>query len=421
MKKLIPILLVLAVFTGVFVYSVNYRNQENQKQFEIAEQRETKRASKKETPLTDDDIIAQNEESGYKLYYKDGIATVAKGDAKLEFSGWSNSIDAKKPELYYNDFDDDGEKELIIRLADGRSEATGKTEYDYVLYMFEEAEKDGKKQLTYITATSNNWRTVFKNSINFEITQLKCKKFLQIAMNDADSKIEYDEKTGITDNKYVAYALTNSNSKKEYYTLLKYNSGLGIYTISEDGKITLDIRVIIKYNESELNYYIGNIHSEIVVSDGFFRLKPNTITFIPLDDYTVTDPRDTANADWSYEIKNLSPSKAGDTISSITTQFTVGSGSGSSLYFGNYSGDITNVDSVKFTQSSVTLTAKDGFTFDENFVKNGNFKVLAGQGRTDISYTAQVKNSADGSTLIINFDKSYDREDLSSVVINYGI
>ena len=98
MKKLIPILLVLAVFTGVFVYSVNYRNEANQKQFEIAEQRETKRASKKETPLTDDDIIAQNEESGYKLYYKDGIATVAKGDAKLEFSGWSNSFDAKKPE-----------------------------------------------------------------------------------------------------------------------------------------------------------------------------------------------------------------------------------------------------------------------------------------------------------------------------------
>ncbi|MGN1202178.1 MAG: hypothetical protein ACI4RF_02710 [Eubacterium sp.] len=421
MKKLIPILLVLAVFTGVFVYSVNYRNEANQKQFEIAAQRETKKASKNDTPLTDEDIIAQNEESGYKLYYKDGKATVAKGDAKLEFNNWSNSIDAKNPELYYNDFDSDGEKELIIRLADGRSDVTGKTEYDYVLYLFEETEKDGKKQLTYITANANSWRTVFKNSINFELTQLKCKKFLQIAMNDADNRIEYDEETGITDNKYVAYALANSNSKKEFYTLSKYSSGLGIYNISEDGKITLDIRVIINYTESELNYYIGNIHSEIVVSDGYFRLKPNTIVFNPLESYTVTDPRDTATADWSYEIKNLSSSDGNGVISSITAQFTVGSGTGSSLYLGSYSGDITDVDSVKFTQSSVTLTAKNGFTFDENVVKNGKFKVLAGQDRTDISYTAQVKNSSDGSTLIIDFDKSYDREDLSSVIISYGI
>lgn len=421
MKKLIPIALVLAVALGIFAYSVSYRNQLDREQYEIAAQRETKKASKNETPLTDADIIAQNEESGYKLYFKDGKATVSKGDAKLEFFNWSTSIEAKNPELYYNDFDGDGTKELIIRLADGRSDATGKAEYDYVLYMFEETEKDGKRQLTYITATSNNWRTVFENSIRFELTQLKCKKFLQIAMNDADSRIEYDEKTGITDNKYVAYVLAGSNSKKEYYTLSKYSSGLGIYNISDDGKITLDIRVIVRYNESQLNYYVGNIHSEIVISDGYFRLKPNTIVFNPLESYKVTDPRDTATADWSYDIKNISSSEESGEISSITTQFTVGSGVGSSLYFSNYSGDIVNVSSVKFTQDSVTLTANDGFTFDEDAVKNGNFKVLAGQSRTDISYTAQVENSPQGSTLIINFDKSYDREDLSSVIINYGI
>ena len=421
MKKLIPIALVLAVALGVFAYSVSYRNQLDREQYEIAAQRETKKASKNETPLTDDDIIAQNEESGYKLYFKDGKATVVKGDAKQEFLNWSTSIEAKNPELYYNDFDGDGTKELIIRLADGRSDATGKTEYDYVLYMFEETEKDGKKQLTYITATSNNWRTVFENSINFELTQLKCKKFLQIAMNDADSRIEYDEKTGITDNKYVAYVLANSNSKKEYYTLSKYNSGLGIYNISDDGKITLDIRVIVRYNESQLNHYIGNIHSEIVISDGYFRLKPNTIVFNPLESYKATDPRDTAKSNWSYEIKNINSTAGEGVISSISTRFTIDGSTGSSLYFSNYSGDIINIDNVKFTQSAVTLTASKGYTFNEDYVNNGNFKVLIDDGKTDISYTAQVNNSAQGSTLIINFDKSYDREDLSSVVINYGI
>lgn len=417
MKKFIPLILLVIVFIGVYIYSANYRDnkiQQNSSSSSSYEYHPT------DDVLSEADLVAYNEESGYKLYYKNGIATVAYNDATLEFSNWGTSIDLQPPELYYNDFDENGEKELIIKLVDDYSSITGQTVYSYSLYMIKSAvNDDGETTLSYIAAQSSNWKNVFGQAINFEVTQLKdCKKFLQFAMNDADTPIKYDEKTGITDNKYVSYAKADCNSKKQYYIISKYSRGLGIYNVLDDGKITLDIQIIINYEESDLNYHIGNVHCEMRLKDGKFGIKPNTISFIPLDSYKITNPQDVAAENWKYNISNNSSADIDNTvIDNVNAQFSINSYSTSdSQYFGNMIGGIKNIDNITFTQADVTLKAKSGYSFDNALVENGKFEVLIGEDGQDISYTADIK----GDELIVRFDKTYDKEDLQSVTINFG-
>lgn len=417
MKKFIPLFLLLIAFIGIFIYSVNYRNSrmnENVSQSVTNEHKQT------DSALSKADIIAYNEEGGYRLYYKNNIATITYKEAKLEFSNWGGSIEFQTPQLYYNDFDGDGEKELIIRLVDDYSSITGQTVYSYSLYLIKPVDVDGETRLSYVAAQSSNWKNVFGSAINFEVTQLKeCRKFLQFAMNDADSPIHYDEKTGITDNKYVSYAKADCSSKKEYYNVSKYNRGLGIYNVLDDGTITLDIQIIINYEESELSYHIGNIHCEMRLKEGEFDIKPNTISFIPLDSYKITNPQDVAAENWTYYISNNSSADSENTvIDNINAAFSINSYStNNSLNFGNMVGGIKNVDEIIFTQSNVTLKAKSGYLFDSAQVQEGRYEVFIGNDNQDISYTASVN----GDELIINFDKTYDKEDFSTVKINFGL
>ena len=419
MKKYIPLTLLLIVLIGLFAYSVSFRDSREQAIITDNEISAVTTTAADDT-LSDSDLIAQNEEGGYKLYYKNGIATVTYkdyGDAVLNFTGWEKTIDIKKPQLYYADFDSDSEKELLIKIVDNYEEILGKTEYTYALYFIEPQEKDGTTILTYNTAQDSTWKNVFSKSIKLEVTQLnECKKILQFAMNDAEEPIYYDEKTGITDNKYVSYALADCSDKKEYYTLESFAYGVGVYDIQQDNKITLDVQVIGKYKETEQRSLCGNIHCNITYTGGDFRIQPSTIEFIPLDERAVNDPRDTAQSSWSYTINNLSTDNGyTDTINTIDDTFTLENGTSSNKYFGSYTGGIKNVDKVIFTQSSVTLVAKQGCKFSTTPIDTGRFDVTVGN--MDISYTAQIK----GNSLIITFDKAYDKEDISSITVNFGI
>lgn len=72
----------------------------------------------------------------------------------------------------------------------------------------------------------------------------------------------------------------------------------------------------------------------------------------------------------------------------------------------------------------MVLTAKDGYSFSNVITGSGNFSVLINSGTDDeydISYDCAVKNEGNTSTLTINFDKTYDREDLDNVTINFGV
>ena len=260
------------------------------------------------------------------------------------------------------------------------------------------------------------------------MTQLKsCKKFLQFTMNDAEETITYNEKTGITTNKYVGYGLALCSNSKTYYTLDRWNKGAGIYNLDKNGNISLDIQVLVNYKEISDTQYIGNIHCGMEIVDGAFILKPNTIVFNSVDPYKVSDPRDTAKKKWSYTIKNASSGTTfkSTTIDWIEADFDLeGTAKQITQPFDSMASKIKCVDSVKFTEKSVVLTAKDGYSFSNVITGSGNFSVLINSGTDDeydISYDCAVKNEGNTSTLTINFDKTYDREDLDNVTINFGV
>lgn len=289
MKKILPFIIVLAAAIAVFAFSQVYRNEKIDRQQENVTASETKRAE--DSAFDDENLIAENTQSGYKLYYKNEIATLVKGDLKLKFGNWGKSVELKKPELFYNDFDSDGENELIIAVAEDYSDETGKREYANALYLVEEVKNGSNEKLAYSVVGSSLWKTVFKNSIKFEITQLKDEsRYLQFALNDKTEPITYDEKSGVTDNKYVSYARASADGKQQAYTYESYSCGLGVYSVADSGELALDIQIFVKYKELNQSYYVGNIHCGINFKDNHFSIKPNTISFQPLNEYKTDGP-----------------------------------------------------------------------------------------------------------------------------------
>lgn len=415
MKKILPLIAVLIAVVIAFAFSVSYKNkkaQENHVENVITKANSTEPLKK--------ELIAENKESGYKLFFDGETATLVSADnTELAFSSWKKAIAVAAPELYYNDFDGDGSKELIIKVVDNSNRVTGKTVYSYELYLITPKTVDGVKKLEYSIARESTWKDVFNSAIKFEVTQLKTKKFLQFAMNDYNENITYDEETGLTDNKYVSYAQALCDTKKQYYTILKYNRGLGVYNILEDGTITLDIQVIVNYNESTENHHIGNIHTEMMIADGEFRVKPKTISFETLEEYKVSDPRETAKENWSYTINNTSPASSSNSkvLKSIDTSFTVSTSAlHSQQRLAGETSDIKNADHIIFSQNGVSVIPKEGFSFDKTMLDEGRFSVLINDGKDDISYAGAIRDN----TLFIYFDKTYDRDKLGRVQIIFG-
>lgn len=169
MKKILPLIAILIAVIIAFAFSVSYKNkkaQENNANYITTEAKSTEPKTNK--------LIAENKESGYKLFFDGETATLVSADnLELAFSSWKKSIAIAVPELYYNDFDGDGNKELIIRTVDSSTKVTGKTVYSYELYLITRQTVDGVKKLQYSIARESTWKDVFNNAIKFEVTQLK--------------------------------------------------------------------------------------------------------------------------------------------------------------------------------------------------------------------------------------------------------
>lgn len=435
MKKTIIIIALLIAVIGVFVYSYQYRSEKIASEPSVSATIHTTAADTTASNQEDEQgrrLVAEDKKNDWQIYYDGTNTEIIHGDYKRVITSWSYSFDCEDPTMYCKDYDGDGEVEMMLRIVSGKLEEQydpDMSPYTYSLYMFEPyTSSTGEKTLSSIVASDDTWKNPFAEAINCEMTQLKsCKKFLQFTMNDAEETITYNEKTGITTNKYVGYGLALCSNSKTYYTLDRWNRGAGIYNLDKNGNISLDIQVLVNYKEISDTQYIGNIHCGMEIVDGAFILKPNTIVFNSVDPYKVSDPRDTAKKKWNYTIKNASSGTTfkSTTIDWIEADFDLeGTAKQITQPFDSMASKIKCVDSVKFTEKSVVLTAKDGYSFSNVITGSGNFSVLINSGTDDeydISYDCAVKNEGNTSTLTINFDKTYDREDLDNVTINFGV
>lgn len=297
MKKAIPLLAALVLLGTIFGVSSAYRNHKQAEAMKTTASPIHSTTQSKE--LTDNDIVVQTDDGKYKLYHKNNIATLTYDDAKLEFFTWSRSIELETPTLYYMDFDDDGEKELIIRLIDSFSDIDNPASKTYSLFFIQPStDENGKAKLSSFDAQSGMWKRIFAAYVKEEISQLKIdKNCIQFVMTNNGNEITYDEQTGITNNKYVGFAKTDCDENGEPYTVLSYYKGAGIYTVADDGSISLDVQLFVTYEEAKDAYQIGNIHCEVAFDSTHFYLHENTVEFIPLEEYEIDDPRDNMDID----------------------------------------------------------------------------------------------------------------------------
>lgn len=431
MKKTVIAIIALALaLVAVFAFSVKYRNNKNAQENDYSSTVYTGRHTESTSAVQEDEmtLVAENKEGDYQLYYTGDGSLLVHGDMRQELKTWTWCVTHEAPTMYYFDFDKDGSKELIIRLISS-VEKLENNEYlnTYVLYMFKVVKADnGTEQFKICIANADTWKPPFENAIKCEITQLSCKKYLQFTMDDIDKNISYDSNTGITQSKHAGYALAMTDLKKQYYTLDRWNKGVGIYNIDDKGNITLDIQVIANYKEATTTHYIGNIHCNIGITNNKFAIVPKTIYFIPDEKYIILDPRNTAAQSWSYTIKNTGSSKGsqGNDIDWLEAELKLDMTKDSvKESFDERSSKIKCVDSITLTESSLTLVAKEGCTFVERIAQNGAYSVTFNNGERDfdISYTCQVKTINNRSALVIDFDKTYNKKDIENILIKFGV
>ncbi len=417
------ILIAVIVF---FVFSVNYRDRRIDDSIVLT----TAAKNTENTTERKRILIAENKEGNYQIYYDNETVYLVHDGIEKEFKGWTAAIHEKDPEMYYKDYDGDGEKELLVKLVSGVDRNVYKVKtYVYNIYLFKPIElENGKMDYQIIGATSDTWRKPFEEAIRSELTQLKsCNKFLQFVMDDADTPLTYDSKTGISKNKHVAFVSALSDNKKKYYTFSNWSRGKGVYEIKENGDITLDIEVLANYEEVDSTQTIGDIHCDIAVLNGEFAIVPKTIYFEPREGFKVLDPRDTADKKWSYVIKNSStsvPAMDDGSIDWIDTRLELSSGvKEKSVYLGEMQSEIKAVDSIKFNGDSIVLTAKAGYHFMQRVINNGTYSVTISKdgGEFDVSYSASVSERNDRSVLTIKLDKRYKKSDLNQAQIKFGV
>lgn len=437
MKKPILAIVLLAAVIGVFVFSYSYRNAKISQQISVgtADTSAVSTTQQNVTLSADDEkngntILAEDKENDYHIYYDGETVTIKHGEYERKFTTWGYSIEAETPKIFCKDYDGDKEKELLIKLVSGRLDnSDDDAEYTYVIYILKPiVTSSGEKTFSVYIASEDTWKTPFENAINCEMTQLKsCKKFLQFTMDDKDEKINYDEKTGITNDGHTYYAKAYCDNKKQYYTLSRWSKGVGNYDFKDDGTITLDIQVLVNYEEMSDTHYIGDIHCEMGIINGRFNIVPNSIVFVPLEQCEISDPRDTAKNNWTCVISNESTNTnfVSKDVDWIEAEFSLKNMTEkNSRYFESMPSKIKCIDTIKFTQGYVVLTAKEGYTFSQHIVDKGAFEVIINSGtenEADIAYTCSLKNENNTSTLTIKFDKTYDKEDFENVLINFGV
>ena len=93
------------------------------------------------------------------------------------------------------------------------------------------------------------------------------------------------------------------------------------------------------------------------------------------------------------------------------------------LSFDEEQTDIRSISKIYMTNSFIELTAKNGFTFAEQNVENGDYSIVINRGSDneyDIAYTAKILEVNGTQVLRISFDKSYAQSEVHAVEINFG-
>lgn len=407
----------VAVVTGVY-FSVHKDDNASNLATTVSKAPATEKYSEKE-------LLASRANDGIFLYKSNKSIILYFGSKQYVFENWSKYFDLEKPTIYYANFDDDKDNEIVIRAVD---EITPSKEKLYGIYYLDPYVKDEKQDFSVSYLNANTYSEIINTMLREEISQLKfSKKLGQIAINYANSPIKYDEKTGIATGGHVGYFATLRGEDGRFMTIDKWSFGDGKYTVTADNKILVDVPVNVSYKNSADVQYAGDIHFQLVKNEkGEIKVGQNSLLFNTKKEYAVSEPKSYGREKWSYTERN------GDVIVdeadmkldmiSYKTNFdrTVEI---QTIDFGSTNNDIKNVSSIVVTESYIELTAKQGCIFG-NANENGEFSVIINIGGVDydVAYEAEVTTDKNkNQALKITFERPIDKAEIKSLLVNYGI
>lgn len=434
-KGIIISVAAVILLIGLFVFSSQYRGyREEHYNTSAAYTTKTTQAPETTTEATTvkpQGVVAESKNGDYKVVVDGETVTVVHGDYKAQMDFWYWGICNEAPQIYVGNYDENGREVAVIRVLNGiYPDATDstKTVKTHSLFLFRpEKDEKGEKKLGWIVADSNTWKKPFNDAIKCEFTQLKsCEKILQFAMDNKKDKIEYDEKTGITTNKYAGFASVSKNENGKYYTMKAWSKNVGDYTFDEKGNINLSIQILIQYNEYDLVEEIGYINCQMHVRNNKFDIKPNTIKFNASPGHLANDPRKSAKEDWQITITNSSeaPGNTTKTISWVDCNFDVSSLSGNQTqYFSELDSQIKYIDSITFCRDKIVFTAKSGYNFSSSLINSRSFKIVSNEGtdkEIDIGYDCYVEKNGEKNSLVLTFDRGYTQKQLKNISVHFG-
>jgi hypothetical protein len=143
-------------------------------------------------------------------------------------------------------------------------------------------------------------------------------------------------------------------------------------------------------------------------------------------DYKVSNPSTADSTAWSYTENNSDKTIPSSDLAIDWIKYSSKYDSTITSQAQNYASDETDmklISKLVVTNSYVELTAKDGCSFDSKSAKKGEFSVIINSGtddQYDIAYTAKISTSGKNEVLKITFDKSYPKDEIKTIDINYG-
>ena len=441
MKYFLRICIVLLVAVGiVFGYSYYYREKKNNDAIVLTTHAIS--TTKAGQAVSKDDKTVFYNDNGFEVFKQKDKGYVVYNDVQQALGGLDWALSQTPLDFYCDDWDDDGEKELLLLYSNSANQYSnlliGSEKEDFskyhlnVIMIKPVTNSDGKQDFKVVYADQKTWKKPFEQAINAQMNQLKsCDKFIQFVMDDNDVDLTYNEKTGVSSNKYVYYAkaLKKTNSD-EYQKFVKWSKGDGNYFIGDDGKLQLNIMLLAYYDENPSRaQYVGNIHTGVSVDkNGEFTITPNTIEFVANKNYTCSDPRQSTKERFTYIINNSSSDTVNTNDNYIDwLEYSTDLSpyvNEQTLSFSTLDSQIKCVDKVKVTQSSIVLTAKEGYTFSEMILNKGDYSVIVGANtddENDITYKGEILERDGRSVLKITYDRKYTKDELKNITVKFGV
>lgn len=361
-------------------------------------------------------------EGDYSLYQSGDLIVLDHAGKRYEFLGWSKDIDLEKPELLVLNLDDDPEEELIVKGVAAFDEESN--DYIYSVYILNSVE-DAAKGYEVAILNEAAWKNLASKYIISEITQLKSsQKFVQLAMvaNTKGNALAYDNTTGIAVDAHTGYFRAMQDENGKYLTASVWNMGKGMYSVSDDGTVSVAIDVDVSYDDTTEVQQAGILQFNIeLTSNVEYTISAKSILFTPNSSYLVADPKMTPAAAWNYT-ENITADTPAKSINWIkhTLQYDAQAVT-QTVDATNELGDLSGVQTLSMTEKGILLKARSGSTFSEVTANSPDFSVIINKGtdkQMDIAYTCEVNETLD--TLTITFDQTYARDEIETVEINFG-